>query len=771
MMKLENYTADREWVIEESSWEPNLQKVRETQFSQGNGYLGMRGILEEGPKESSPGTFITGIYDNRGAMVTELVNLPNPVYFRISVEGEKVGMAAMDILEHQRILDMSRGLLLRKTLYSTIQKQRFEYRSVRFLSMKDKHIGAMRIYFTSLDNPVTITVHNDVEYPMINRGVLTEGDKIHYSVREVSDVRNGNYLCFETFERNHLISYATHLNIARKSNDHSTKKKDFRLRLRKGETVCFTRIFSIHDSRSIDHPQEEQKEITVKNLQNCVKKGFDALLEESTKAWKKLWDSANVEIDGDPQIEKDLRFNIYHLLINGNEHIDASIGARGLSGEAYRGHVFWDTEIFILPFFVHTSPEIARNLLLYRYNRLDAARERAVQMGYKGALFPWESADTGEDVTPLWHRDLDKRVIKIHTMEQEQHIVADIAYATHYYYKATGDKEFLCDYGAEIIFETARFWASRVEYNEIKKWYEIKNVMGPDEFHRGVNNNAYTNWMAKWNLETAVILLKLLETKYPDRSDRLKAKIGLKDSEVQRWQPISEKIRIPVSDEGEDEGEVRGIIEEFDGYLKKKDIKLKEVGENFTYLPPAGLSVRDFGKTQLVKQADVVMLLHLLRDRFNSSTRIKNYEYYKKRTLHSSSLSPSIYSITAIGVGRPGEAMSYFLQALHADLWNLHGNTSDGIHIASAGGVWQAFMHGFMGIRINDIISLDPRFPQNWNEVKFKIKWQGVDMAVSAYPDRMKIFYESKKVQKLKVKVYGRIQELSAGKSLVIKKR
>ena len=241
---------------------------------------------------------------------------------------------------------------------------------------------------------------------------------------------------------------------------------------------------------------------------------FSSLIRDHINAWDCLWKRADIVVEGTANLQQNLRFNIYHMLICG--HCDkgfSSIGARTLSGEGYRGHVFWDTEIFILPFFLFTFPDVAKNMLLYRYKRLQASRDIARKNGYKGAQFAWESADTGQEETPKWARDLDRTVIRIHTHEMEYHITADIAYAVYQYYLATGDEKFMDDYGYELLIESARFWASLVTYNKRKKSYDINNVIGPDEFHVGVNNNVFTNMMAKWNLTTACKMFKQLRQK------------------------------------------------------------------------------------------------------------------------------------------------------------------------------------------------------------------------------------------------------------------
>jgi kojibiose phosphorylase len=758
-----NFLSDTHWQIFETGWDPELQNVHETLFALGNGYIGSRAILEENPPNCHPGTFFAGLYEGTRALVPELINAPNPIDFRISINGEKLDVKAMDVLDHKRILDMREGVLVRRTLYSNARKKRFDYQSMRFFSMHDKNIAVMLLYVTPLDEDAIFTFTNSIDTSIVNMGLVTEGNKKHVNLIESGRSGNINYKCTKTTEKDVLIAYASQVVITRGKKSHNAPDWTFKLHLKKNETACITNYLSFHTLNGTSI--EKTKYAAVKSVAKSAKKGFKQLIHEHRKAWGKKWKKADIEIEGDPHIQRAIRFNIYHLLIAASEHCDnTSIGAKALTGEGYRGHIFWDTEIFCLPFFIYTNPAIARNLLLYRYHRLEAARKIAKEKGYQGAMFPWESADTGEETTPTWYKDIRGKIQMVLTMDQENHITADIAYAVVHYFSATNDVDFLLDYGLEIMLEIARFWASRVEYNRRKKRYEIKNVIGPDEFHESVNNNAFTNMLAQWNLKMSSKLCKVSKRRYPAKVKELMARINLKPSELENWQQIASKIYIPISKK-------TGILEQFDGFFKKRKLPLPELDRHSLPLYPKG--IRNLGNTQYVKQADVVMILFLLSDVFSLKTKRNNYIFYEKRTLHKSSLSASIHAIISAEIGEENKACHYFEIATYADLKNTYNNTDMGIHAASLGGVWQALINGFAGVRIRKgILSFNPKLPSEWKRFRTSIIFRGIDISVDIDEKKVNLYFCSKrKTDQLSIKVYGVSQKLPANKKVSFYKK
>jgi len=724
------YNPQDLWCIKEDGFDRTIQSVRESQFAIGNGYLGARGVLEEKPKESNPGTYIAGLYDKLTSQVSEMVNFPNPYFFKFILKGEKVGALAMDMLEHQRILNMRDGLLLRKTVFSDVKNRRYDYQSIRFVSMQDKNIGVMQIAITPLDSAVEMEVQGGVDANITNSGVVTEGEKKHYSVRELYYEDNSNYRLIETLERKQKVICRS--GFYYKIGGKKTYAADTTLSigLKKGQTAVFTKVFYLN---AYDENEDNLKKIQKSSaaaFRKAFRSNFETLVSHHKYAWQKLWDVADVAIEGTAEIQKNLRFNIYHMLICA--HFDngtSSIGARTLSGEGYRGHIFWDAEIFMLPFYAYVMPDIAKNMLLYRYHRMDQARAIAKEEGYEGTMYPWESAGTGEEETPTWAKDFDGTIIKIRTNKLEHHITADIAYACHNYGMLSGDTEFLNDHGYELIFESARFWASRVSRNRQGK-YEIRDVIGPDEFHEHVNNNAYTNMIAKWNLNVANKIYFELKEKRKKVFQSIRSKINMTDKEVRRWKTIAPRIVVHVRKDK--------VIEQFDGFFKKRHIEIVNFDENNIPQMPEGVKVGDYNKTQLVKQADVIMLLYLFSDIYAQKTKESNFWYYVNRTLHKSSLSAAMHSLLALEVGALSHAYQFFNVALRADISNMYGNSAEGVHAASLGGVWQCVVNGFAGIRRKDeVLAIKPFMPSSWKKIHCSVLAEdAIKAAITDYKDK-----------------------------------
>ncbi|NGX41797.1 MAG: Kojibiose phosphorylase [Chlamydiae bacterium] len=756
------YTNDDLWHIKEDGFDPEIQNIREAQFSIGNGLIGARGVLEESPKGAVPGTYMSGIYDRMTSQVAELVNLPNPFHFKFTLKGEKFGAVTMDTLEHHRVLNLQHGLLIRKTIYSDIKKRRYNYQSIRFLSMDNKNIGVMQLVLTPLDDDADIELQTVIDVSVHNAETMTEGTKRHFHTIEMRPYDHTNYMVVETLEKHQKIVYHSGFYYKIGRNKKFSSSRVLSLKLKKGQPAVFTKVFYISSCGDKESDLKKEKKRSTTIFQRTFKTPFSKLLKNHIDAWEKLWKTSDIVIEGTAEIQKNVRFNIYHMLIC--SHFDngySSIGARTLSGEGYRGHIFWDAEIFLLPFYAYTNPEIAKNMLLYRYKRLDHARKIAISRGYKGAMFPWESAGTGEEETPTWAKNLDGTIIRIKTNELEHHISADIAYACCQYVEIANDLDFLRKYGYEILLETARFWASRVKHNR-QGHFEIRDVIGPDEFHEHVNNNAFTNMMAKWNLLTAHNMFLELKKKGPKTFKALKTKLNFSDKEVAHWKSIGTHIVLKKRKDN--------VIEQFDSYFRKRYVKITDFDENSIPLLPKGIRVKDYQTTQFVKQSDVLMLLYLLSDQFDKKTKEKNFWFYHERTLHKSSLSAAIHSIIALEAGALNLAYQFFNVALHADISNLHGNTAEGTHAASLGGVWQNIIHGFAGVKMTkDGLSIDPKMPTTWRSIKFTLHWKGNLLRIETKNNEVFLQNDSKK-KKVNVTVFGHQHELSGTKKYLFQK-
>lgn len=722
------FLSEPSWLIKEEGWQKAQQQAQESRFTLGNGYLGCRGVLEEIPYDSTPGFYLSGVYEEGISQVAELVNLPYPFNFKIVVEGEKIDVSAMDVLFHERILDLRKGFLKRRAIFTNARREKFDYQSLRFFSMHNPHLGVIQVCFTPLDRNIEAVVETVFDTSVENKGILSEGRKRHFLTTEVEFKNNINYLSVETLQKKITVSYAGIFKIDHERS-YLASGNILKVKIKRFQTVIFTKFFSVYTCRD----SSSLKRQTKKAVRRAFEVGFNNLLKRHILAWQKKWLEADIYIRDDSELRRTLRFNIYHLLISANPFTSrASIPARFLTGEGYRGHIFWDTEIFILPFFLYTFPKIARNILIYRYWTLPAARKNAEARGFKGALFAWESADTGEDVTPSWHKDLNGRIIKVKTKELEQHISADVAYGVRHYYLVTQDENFLKNWGLEIIFETARFWAWRVFYDKRDNLYHIRKVIGPDEFHENVDDNVYTNFLASQNLKWGVEFYEKYIKDEPAWFKKLCQKINLTAEEVEKWRAISEKIVILKKGR---------LFEQFKGYFGKKDAKILGLEKNFMPFVSRKIRERGFRNTQFIKQADVVMLFYLFWEKFSLKEKKLNFSYYERRTLHNSSLSPPIHAIVGWRLRNLVKSYSYFLFSLYTDLADLHRNTKDGIHGACAGGVWGFISSGVLGLSINreGFLCFNPKLPSGWGRLIMNIKYRGWSLNINLSPSYLKI--------------------------------
>jgi trehalose/maltose hydrolase-like predicted phosphorylase len=435
-------------------------------------------------------------------------------------------------------------------------------------------------------------------------------------------------------------------------------------------------------------------------------------------AWAARWRRGDVEIEGDDAARRALRFAIYHL--NGaanptDEHV--SIGARALTGDDYRGHVFWDTEIYLLPFYIATWPEAARSLLMYRFHTLAGARAKAAGMGWRGALYAWESADTGAETTPEHAIGADGEVIDILCGRHEQHISADVAYAVWQYWRATADETFLLAAGAEILLETARFWSSRAGMEPDGRCH-VRDVIGPDEYHERIDDNAFTNVMARWNIERAIEVVALLRARWPARWAELASRLALDDGELARWAGTAATIATGFDP-------ATGLFEQFAGFHALETIDLANYASR-TVPMDVILGRERMRRCQVIKQADVVALLGLLPEVFPGPAAAANFQYYEPRCSHGSSLSRAMHGFVAARLGLSDMALRLFRQTAAIDLDDAHAALDGGIHIAALGGVWLTAVCGFGGLSLaGDTPAIDPRLPPGWHGMGFRFQWRG----------------------------------------------
>lgn len=750
--------SDEKWLICQNNYNNKLNHRYETIFTLANGYMGVRGTLEDGADDKYAGTYIAGIFDKSDAKVKELVNIQNSLGVRFYIEGKRLKLEECNIMGFNRILDMKKGILYKNILLKDSYGRITRIEGYRFLSHNNLHRSAIRLFITPINYYSDASLEN-----IINGNIVNSSGVKHLRLIENSSFKNGGcYLEMATNDDDIRIGTSSYVEIhGIDSNNGIIKNRKYNplgeissecldINVFNNMTIEVDKFIVTYTSRDVH--KNDLKNIIEKDLYDFANEGIDNELIKHTKEYEELWDVANVDIEGDNDADKALRFNIFQLMssVNKNDPM-VSIAARALHGEGYKGHVFWDTEIFMLPFFIYEYPKAAKTLLMYRYNMLDAARQNAKINGYKGAQYPWESADNGTEETPKWGIDYKGNPMRILTGEIEYHITADVAFAVYEYFRATDDIDFMINYGMEIIIEAARFWTSICKYNKKLDRYEINDVIGPDEFHEHVNNNAYTNYLAKWNIKKAIELIHIMKKEYTLKYEKLSNKIDLSEKELEKWQEVLSKIYIPFYKE-------KNLIEQFEGYFQKKDYIIDKFDKNNMPLWPDDVDVTKLNDTQLVKQADVLMLLLLLENEFDEETKKANYEYYQKRTMHKSSLGPGMYSIMGLKVGDCNNAYNSFLRSAKVDLIDNQGNTKEGFHAASAGGTWQVAIFGFGGVSIdeNEILNINPWLPNIWNKLTYRLYWKGnlLQISITKYDVDIKVIERNGK--NLIVKVNGK---------------
>lgn len=669
-------------------------------FLTGNGYFGIRGTLEEYTKEHMCAVNMAGIYDRAGDAWRETVNAPNPLYTYVKVNGKKYALPENDPVSHEQKLDFEKGLHSRKTVWQT-EDGKITVKCERFASMSRRHLIAMRYTFVA-------DFECDAE---ITTGI--DGD--------VWDINGPHFVKFNSGSEdgvNYITGITGEKNISVTVRDSVKLDFDAECSVDIGEkSVCRHIVFSAesHKKYSIEKIAEiTTSEDDFEPIGDIRDITYQELKAEHTAAWARIWDISKITIDGDDEAMYALNYSIYHLnCIAPKEMKDKSIAARGLSGQVYKGAVFWDTEMFMIDYFIHTAPEVAKTLLQYRIDTLDGARKKAKEYGLKGAYYAWESQEGGYEgcsdynVTDVF----TKRPMRTHFRDKQYHISAAIVYGLMKYIKGTGDYDILNEGAMEMVMECAEFYRSLLIKKVDKPYYEIHDVVGPDEYHERVNNNAYTNRMAKFVFDTA---LEFIE-KYPsDEYDGLKPM--LKDS--------SDNIFIRKPNDS-------SIIEQFDGYFKLEDVSVDEVRSRL--IDPKEYWGGAYGvaaDTQVIKQADVVAMLSMFKDDYTSEIMTKNLEYYEPRTEHGSSLSACMYSLLSCYTSNPETAYPMFMKSASADL--VKGGKEwaglvyiGGTHPASAGGAWIAAVKGFAGMREeNGKLICKPALPSNWSEMRFKLMYR-----------------------------------------------
>lgn len=710
------------WRIEQEGFDPAREHEMESIFAVGNGYLGVRGAPDMPLPGSLDHLFVAGVYDHTQAdqsysqldfqtadrgEFSELVSLPFPFQLRMQAGDDAIEIRTDGSHAYRRILDLHNGVLDTHLLIDN-DGRRIGLHTRRCACLGELHLLLQEITIELENHSATIELDSSLRDPEIAAR--------HPHVELVPhqcDGADAGLLYLRTRSSKLDIAVASRTTLVGGQRDES----HWRIPVRIGEKLVFRRMITVYTSRDAPDPGSA----ALARLRELHWSQFESLFASHMEHWDRFWRRADVRIADRPAIEQVLRFNAYHLRSAIDHDSRVSIGARTLSGPGYQGHVFWDVEIFLLPFFLHTFPELAKHLLEYRHRTLDGARRNAQKLGYEGACYAWESTVTGEDVTPRKVvMQTTGKEIPVFNGTEEIHVTADVAYAVWQYWEATADREFLRRAGVEILAETARFWASRCTSSLGS--YHIHGVVGPDEYHHTVSDNAYTNWLARFNLEKAAWAMDWLWHEFPQEFQALSERLSLESGEAAEWVRIARELYLPQPNSN-------GIIEQFSGFFALPDYPLSE--EDRVRAPVNRLfDWEEINRLQLVKQADVLMLLYLFPEQFSHEVVLANYRYYEPRTDHGSSLSPAIHAALAARLGLRADAERYWRQSLWLDLSNTMGNSSLGVHAACMGAAWQALVFGFLGVRFTQtgpVAAEDAaaRLPEDWRRVALNLAWRG----------------------------------------------
>ncbi|MDO4620422.1 MAG: glycosyl hydrolase family 65 protein [Lachnospiraceae bacterium] len=729
-----------EWLILQDAYREEENLANESLFALSNGYLGIRGVFEEGTRKSLPYFYINGVFDKSETFMRELATQPNPLGLKLYVDKQPLGIETCEIRDFARVLNLKNGTVLRHMVARDPKGRETLIESIRFVSRKHEHRMGIRMLVTPLNYSGIVEVESIIDGSIVNFHDAPRF-KVKHTVMTANEMLGQDGCYVETATRDNglhvgvgtrTFGYVDGKEVLgnRRTGCYGESAVEFGdLHLAQGQTAEIVKYIAIYTEREC--PAEELLRRTAGEIEQFRITGFAGELAQSAAEYALLWEEADLKIEGDPELDRAVRFNIFHLMSTGNASDSRiNIGAKLLTGEEYGGHAFWDNEMFLLPFFAYVFPEMAKRQEEYRYHLLDAARANAAKNGFKGAQYPWESADDGTEQCPDWTIEPDGSCYRCYVAVYEHHVTAAVAYGIRNYARITGDRGFLYGEGAEILIETARFWDSRCEYIAEKDRYEIRRVTGPDEWHEPVNNNLYTNYLARWNLLYVRALLEEMAVKDADAYSAVIEKTGLSVEETEHWKYVADRIYLPRK-------EGTKLLEEFEGYFELDDVVIEEYDSHDWPVRPAILKTKDVSETQIIKQADVVMLLHLLGEEFDAETQLENYRYYEKRTMHGSSLSPSIYAAMGLKVGDDSKAGRYLRRAAMLDLLNLQKNTREGIHAANTAGVWQTIVFGFAGVETDEhgMLKIRPHMPADWTSLRFRIHSGASRVEISVTPD------------------------------------
>lgn len=767
----QDYIIPNEWSLLEKGFDASRVKASESLFSIGNGAMGQRANFEEDYSGSTfQGSYIAGVYYPDKTRVgwwkngypeyfAKVLNAPNWIGIHVKLDGEVLDLhSCKEVTDFYRELNMKEGWLQRgftATLKNGLQVQ---VRSTRFLSLDMDEVGAIRYELTVLNKEAAVVISPYVDGAIQNEDsnwddqfwdVYSTGAKGHYGYVLTKTLKTGFDVC--TGMQNILVGPDGKDMALQAMEEVDTVKATLNYSFKAAQGKTYTLYKYAGYVSSLNHKPEDLSRASMEVLKKASEKGFDAMLNDQKAAWADIWEMADITIEGDVKAQQGIRFNIFQLnQTYSGKDARLNIGPKGFTGEKYGGSTYWDTEAYCIPFYMATKDDkVARNLLKYRYNQLDKAIENAGKLGFTNgaALYPMVTMN-GEECHNEWEITFE-----------EIHRNGAIAFAIYNYLRYTGDYSYIPEMGLEVMIGIARFWHQRANFSTQKNKYVILGVTGPNEYENNVNNNWYTNYIAKWCIEFATEHIAKVKEGYAGDYERIMKKVKLNDAEIAEWNKVASNMYFPYSEE-------HGVYLQQDGFLDKELITVDKLDKAQRPINQHWSWDRIL-RSPYIKQADTLQGFYFFEDHFTREELEKHFNFYEPFTVHESSLSPCVHSIQAAVLGRMEQAYTFYLRTSRLDLDDYNKEVHEGLHITSMAGTWMSIVEGFGGLRIKeDKLSLEPRIPQQWKGYSFKVNFRG--NIIKVHVNRSEYRIQMEKGEAIPVMVNGQAYELTPSGDLVI---
>ena len=753
----QDYIIPNEWSIIQEGFVKENVTASESIFSIGNGAMGQRANFEENYSgETFQGSYIGGIYYPDKTRVgwwkngypeyfAKVLNAPNWIGINVNIKGISLDLNKCKVSNYKRELNMKEGVLTRSFTAELQNGNQVKVNAVRFLSLDFDETGAIKYNIT----PINFT--GEIEFiPYIDAGIMNEDanyDEFFWEILQIEEEKNEAYILSKTLKTEFHVSTGMKISFALNDDEiildseaeKSEKKIAFKYKteVKQGDTFAIIKYGGY--TQSMNHTKEDLISSSKKTLQKVANIGFDDLLLKQKESWKKIWKTADIVIEGDIKAQQAIRFNIFQLNQTYlGEDSRLNIGPKGFTGEKYGGSTYWDTEAYCIPFYMSTKDKnVAKNLLLYRYNQLDKAIENAEKLGFKNgaALYPMVTMN-GEECHNEWEITFE-----------EIHRNGAMIYAIYNYVNYTGDYSYIPEFGIEVMIAVSRFWQQRATYSKFKEKFVVLGVTGPNEYENNVNNNFYTNYLAKWCMEYTLENLDILKDNYKEDFNRIVAKTFLNKNELTEWKEISDKMYFPFNKK-------YNVYLQQDGFLDKELIPVKDLPRSERPINQKWSWDRILRSVN-IKQADVLQGIYFFENRFKIDEITNHFNFYEPFTVHESSLSPCVHSILAAKIEKIDKAYEMYLRTARLDLDDYNNEVHEGLHITSMAGTWLSIVQGFGGMRnFDNTLSFAPQIPKEWKSYSFKINYRGTTLKV--YKDHDGCKFTNENSNPIEISVHGK---------------